>query len=193
MSGSWLWQPFGSYFCLIMLPTSQYCLPLTCVLESSHIPGRDCVGDPLYWHWDPAHRDRTGYPLRRGGAGTATRTATKTTPAGQAGPGPAGQETGPRATKTRAGQTTGTGTGPRRHSRTGAGHRGPPGPGPHVALRDMNLDAPATDGRRIEVVANGLHMWQGPQVSVDTTLVSPLQGDGQPRPRADSAQTPHVP
>ena len=74
----------------------------------------------------------------------------------------------------------------------------------HVALRDMNLDAPATDGRRIEVVANGLHVWRGAQVAVDTTLVSPLQRDGQPRPRADTepgagvaaghgAQTPHVP
>ena len=53
----------------------------------------------------------------------------------------------------------------------------------HVALHDMNLDAPATDGRRLEVVANGLHVWRGAQVAVDTTLVSPLQRDGQPRPR----------
>ena len=52
----------------------------------------------------------------------------------------------------------------------------------YVALRDMNLDAPATDGRRIEVVANGLHVWRGAQIAVDTTLVSPLQRDGQPRP-----------
>ena len=29
----------------------------------------------------------------------------------------------------------------------------------HVALRDLNLDVPAADGRRIEVVANGLPIW----------------------------------
>ena len=32
----------------------------------------------------------------------------------------------------------------------------------HVALRDMNLDVSATDGRRIEVVANGLPIWRRP-------------------------------
>ena len=62
----------------------------------------------------------------------------------------------------------------------------------------MNLDAPATDGQRIEVVANGLHVWRGAQVAVDTTLVSALQRDGQPGAGAGvaaghSAQTPHVP
>ena len=36
-------------------------------------------------------------------------------------------------------------------------------------IRDMNLDAPATDARRIEVLANGLPLWQG---AVDTTLVT---------------------
>ena len=45
----------------------------------------------------------------------------------------------------------------------------------HVALRDMNLDAPATDGRRIEIVANGLHVWRGAQAAVDTT---PAMGGG---------------
>ena len=39
----------------------------------------------------------------------------------------------------------------------------------HVALRDV----PASDGRRIEVVANGLPLWQGAQVAVDATVVSP--------------------
>ena len=55
----------------------------------------------------------------------------------------------------------------------------------HVALRDLNLDVPASDGRRIEVVANGLPLWQGAQVAVDATVVSPVRRDGQPRPRAD--------
>ena len=55
-----------------------------------------------------------------------------------------------------------------------------------VALRDLNLDAPATDGRRIEVVANGLPLWQGAQIAVDTTLVSPVRRDGQARPGADA-------
>ena len=55
----------------------------------------------------------------------------------------------------------------------------------HVALRDLNLDVPAADGRRIEVVANGLPIWQGAQIAVDATIVSPMRRDGQPRPRAD--------
>ena len=54
-----------------------------------------------------------------------------------------------------------------------------------VALRDLNVDVPATDGRRIEVVANGLPLWRGAQIAVDTTLVSPLQRCGEPRPGAD--------
>ena len=55
----------------------------------------------------------------------------------------------------------------------------------NVMIRDMNLDAPATDARRIEVLANGLPLWQGAQAAVDTTLVSPLTRDGAPRPGAD--------
>ena len=31
----------------------------------------------------------------------------------------------------------------------------------NVALRELNLDVPAADGRRAEVVANGLPLWQG--------------------------------
>ena len=38
--------------------------------------------------------------------------------------------------------------------------------------------------RRLEVVANGLPLWNGAQVAVDTTLVSPVRRDGQPRDRA---------
>ena len=55
----------------------------------------------------------------------------------------------------------------------------------HVALRDLNLDVPASDGCRIEVVANGLPLWQGAQVAVDATVVSPVRRAGQPRSRAD--------
>ena len=52
-------------------------------------------------------------------------------------------------------------------------------------LRDLNLDLPAADGRRIEVVANNLPIWQGAKIAVDTTIVSPLRRDGEPRPQAD--------
>ena len=49
-------------------------------------------------------------------------------------------------------------------------------------MRELNLDVPATDGRRIEVVANALPLWRGAQIAVDTTLVSPVQRDGRARP-----------
>ncbi len=55
-----------------------------------------------------------------------------------------------------------------------------------VALRELNLDVPATDGRRIEVVANGLPLWRGAQIAVDRTLVSPVQRDGRARSGADA-------
>ena len=55
----------------------------------------------------------------------------------------------------------------------------------NVFLRDMNLDVPVTDERRIEVVANGLPIWRGAQLAVDTTLVCPARADGAPRPQAD--------
>ena len=42
----------------------------------------------------------------------------------------------------------------------------------------MNIDAPALHARRIEVLANGLPLWQGAQAAVDTTLVSPVTRDG---------------
>ena len=37
------------------------------------------------------------------------------------------------------------------------------------------------DDRRIEVIANGLPMWGGSQLAVDTTLVSTLTRSGEPR------------
>ena len=39
------------------------------------------------------------------------------------------------------------------------------------------------DDRRIEVIANGLPMWGGSQLAVDTTLASPLTRSGEPRSR----------
>ena len=56
----------------------------------------------------------------------------------------------------------------------------------NVALRELNLDVPAADGRRIEVVANGLPFWQGAQIAIDATIVSPVRRDGSARPEADS-------
>ena len=42
-----------------------------------------------------------------------------------------------------------------------------------VRLRDMNLSGiRARDGRNVEIVANGLPLWGGAQLVVDTTLVS---------------------
>ena len=54
----------------------------------------------------------------------------------------------------------------------------------NVFLRDMNLDAAITDARQIEVVANGLPMWNGAQVAVDTTMGSFVCADGSARPGA---------
>ncbi|OLP82561.1 hypothetical protein AK812_SmicGene36766 [Symbiodinium microadriaticum] len=55
----------------------------------------------------------------------------------------------------------------------------------NVFLRDMNVDVPLADGRRIEVLANGLPLWQGAQAAVDTTLVSPVTRAGGAQPQAD--------
>ena len=54
----------------------------------------------------------------------------------------------------------------------------------NVLLRDLNLDAPVLDDRRLEVVANAQPIRGGAQVAVDT-LVSPVRADGAPRPGAD--------
>ena len=40
------------------------------------------------------------------------------------------------------------------------------------------------DGRKLEVVANNLPLWNGAQLAVDTTLVSPVRRDGTAYPRA---------
>ena len=52
----------------------------------------------------------------------------------------------------------------------------------------MNVDVPLADSRRIEVLANGLPLWQGAQAAVDTTCASPVSRDGTARAGAD-----HVP
>ena len=48
-------------------------------------------------------------------------------------------------------------------------------------LRDMNVDVLLADSRRIEGLANGLSLWQGAQVAIDTTFVSPVSSAGADR------------
>ena len=43
----------------------------------------------------------------------------------------------------------------------------------------------ALDSCRIEVVADGLVLWRGAQLALDTTMVSPLRRDGTTRPNFD--------
>ena len=48
-------------------------------------------------------------------------------------------------------------------------------------VRDLDLGVPnANDDRRLEVVADGLPLFGGVQLAVDTTLVSAVRGDGEP-------------
>ena len=55
----------------------------------------------------------------------------------------------------------------------------------NTRLSDLNLEhIDRHDDRRIEVIANGLPLWGGAQLAVDTTLVSPLTSSSQPRRRA---------
>ena len=57
----------------------------------------------------------------------------------------------------------------------------------HVLVRFLNVVPVRQDERRIEVIANGLPLWGGMQLAVDTTLVSPLTAAGMPR--RDSGRT----
>ena len=50
-------------------------------------------------------------------------------------------------------------------------------------LRDLNVPVPPSDSRRIEVIANGLPLWGGKQIALDTTVISALTGKGQVRGR----------
>ena len=58
----------------------------------------------------------------------------------------------------------------------------------NTRLADLNLVVDQVDDRRLEVVANGLPLWNGVQLAVDTTLVSPLTACGEPRRRAGRFQ-----
>ena len=55
----------------------------------------------------------------------------------------------------------------------------------NVMVRDLDLALPhVVDGRRLEVVVDGLPLHGGAQLAVDTTLVCALHRDGRPRRRA---------
>ena len=55
----------------------------------------------------------------------------------------------------------------------------------NAMLRDFDLAAPnPADQRRVEILADGLPLFGGAQLAVDTTLVSPSHCDGSPHPRA---------
>ena len=56
----------------------------------------------------------------------------------------------------------------------------------NMFVRDMDLDVPVSDGRRLEVVVDGLPLHGGAQLAVDTTLVCALHADGRPRRGAAS-------
>ena len=51
-----------------------------------------------------------------------------------------------------------------------------------LVVRDLDLAEPnAADARRLEVVADGLPLFGGAQLAVDTTIVSTLHTNGEPR------------
>ena len=45
---------------------------------------------------------------------------------------------------------------------------------------DLDIPVPVNDGRRLEVVVDGLPLFGGAQLALDTTLVSSLHCDGSP-------------
>ena len=52
-------------------------------------------------------------------------------------------------------------------------------------LRDLNLGMTnIMDGRRLEVIANGLPLFKRAQLAIDTTIVCPVGRDGTPHARA---------
>ena len=59
----------------------------------------------------------------------------------------------------------------------------------NVLLRDLNTHSSRTDERRIEVIANGLPLWNGSQLAIDTTLVSPLTSQAEPRRHQQTTPT----
>ena len=51
----------------------------------------------------------------------------------------------------------------------------------NLFVRDLDVNVPnLMDNRRLEVVADGLPLFAGAQLAVDTTLVCPLHADGTP-------------
>ena len=50
----------------------------------------------------------------------------------------------------------------------------------NVMMRDLDIPGlhAAMDGRRLEVIADGLPLFDGAQLALDTTMVSPLHRDG---------------
>ena len=58
--------------------------------------------------------------------------------------------------------------------------------GTNILVRDLDLVPQGwQDGRRLEVVAEGLPLFHGAQLATDTTLVSPVRRDGLPRARCE--------
>ena len=52
----------------------------------------------------------------------------------------------------------------------------------NVMVRDLDLALPhVVDGRRLQVVVDGLPLHGGPQLAVHTTLVCAVHRDGRPR------------
>ena len=49
-------------------------------------------------------------------------------------------------------------------------------------VRDLNVAVSRFDDRRVEVIANGLPLWNGAQLAVDATIVSPLASWQRPLP-----------
>ena len=55
----------------------------------------------------------------------------------------------------------------------------------NVLVRDLDLNLhDHVDARRLEIVADGLPLFGGAQLAIDTTLVSAVRQDGTPRPGA---------
>jgi len=51
-------------------------------------------------------------------------------------------------------------------------------------VRDLNLETSVTDGRRLEIIANNLPLYNGMQFAIDTTLVSPVSANSRPHRNA---------
>ena len=47
--------------------------------------------------------------------------------------------------------------------------------------QDLDVPEPRVDGHRLEIVVDGLPLFSGAQLAVDTAMVSPLHRDGTAR------------